>query len=617
MTTYPKITVGLVLYEGQKYLPFSIASLLQQDYPGEIEFLLRDQSPHGEAKQFLETQFPEVFPAKIRIETGENRLHSGGHNALMRRMSGAYYICASNDMRYAPDALTKLIEALEDRPDYAAAAGKSLIWDFQNDRLTGRIDTAGLRLTPAHHFFDLGQGEVDHGQYDGQTEVIGASGAFFAIRKTALELIALDGQAGEQQFFDECLHYKNDCDLFYRLYWAGGKCLFVPAAKVWHDRQASEKKQSAGNRQAMSTFVKADSLFGQMVVSLRHGLAAPQPFSTKILTLCYLKARLLFALLREPRSLSAVRKYWRLHRELKRKDRLIRRTATADGLSAFYKRSVMFGRLPALTSAEAIILDYFKAERVKKNVASLLKQQTAFDLRLVVADNSHSEQNAAILQTLKGEPKVKVVIHPGNLGYARGNNQAAKASKGEVIFIVNPDIISPDPHTLQTMADYLIAHPEVAIVGPKQRNPDGTYEKTARRFPTLVAQLARRSFLKRFPFFQTLVKSYEFTEMDMETTQEVDWLQSSFWAVRKDFWDYLGGFDEYYAIFMADVEMCWQAWAKGMKVVYLADAQVEADGIRCSRGTIFSIFKSRMIRIHSIDAVKFWWKHLFQKNPRF
>ena len=94
----PVVTIGLILYKGEKYLPFSIPSLLDQDYP-HIEYLFRDQSPNGEAYEFLQKNFAKLLnQKKVHVEKGENLWHSGGHNVLINRMKGAYYIAASYDM---------------------------------------------------------------------------------------------------------------------------------------------------------------------------------------------------------------------------------------------------------------------------------------------------------------------------------------------------------------------------------------------------------------------------------------------------------------------------------------------------------------------------------------
>jgi GT2 family glycosyltransferase len=269
-----KVTIGLILLRNEHYLKLSLGSLAAQDYPN-LEILVRDQSPNGEAYDYVQKEMPEVF-AKITLSKGENLMHSGGHNALIRKMTGEWYFCASNDMWYPKDFVSKMVTELQ-KPEYStfgSASPKLLRWDFkfaENDleaSKTKAIDSVGLGLTKCHKFIDVGQGEEDKGQYDSRTSIFGTSAAAGLYRKSALEDVAWTNHVArernvasgkvEKEYFDETLHYKNDVDLAYRLQWAGHKCLFIPLAQVWHDRQAS-------GHSAKSAWAKGNSYFGQLV----------------------------------------------------------------------------------------------------------------------------------------------------------------------------------------------------------------------------------------------------------------------------------------------------------------------------------------------------------------
>lgn len=259
--------------------------------------------------------------------------------------------------------------------------------------------------------------------------------------------------------------------------------------------------------------------------------------------------------------------------------------------------------------ASAIILNTSKPLQVVKNVQSLLRQQISVPLEIIVVDNSGKEENKNVLKKLEEYPQVQTIFTNIN-GYSYGNNLAAKHATGEFLFVINPDIFLPEEGILSEIVDYMEKNEEVVILGPKQKNPDGSLEKTARRFPTLFAQIFRR-----MPFLKNthLVHEYEFQDIHAENIQNVDWLQSSFWCVRADFWKAVGGFDEQYFVFMADVEMCRQAHKKEKKVIYYPLVQVEADGIRCSRGGLFQIFTKKILRIHAKDALKYHWNRLIKK----
>ncbi len=285
---HPKVTVGLIPYLGQKYLLQSIPSLLDQDYPN-LEFHFRDQSPNAEAYHYFKTHLPEVFD-KAKCEYGENIMHSGGHNILINEMQGEYYLCASYDMLYPRNLISTLVAAMEkpENKKYGSATCKLMHWNFDENRpgsgQSNTLDSLGITLTHGHHFFEIGQGEVDHGQYDSIRDIFGPSGALAFFRREALEDIAYVNAAGQKEYYDALLHYKNDVDLAYRLQWAGWPSLLVPTVKVYHDRQVANREQRfsrlAGiikNRKNTGDWAKGSSFLGHEIMMAKnyHG----QPFS--------------------------------------------------------------------------------------------------------------------------------------------------------------------------------------------------------------------------------------------------------------------------------------------------------------------------------------------------
>lgn len=258
----------------------------------------------------------------------------------------------------------------------------------------------------------------------------------------------------------------------------------------------------------------------------------------------------------------------------------------------------------------AVIVDYRKAARVVENVRSLRRQYPAERLDIVVIDNSVDTENARTLRALDGEPGVRLIVNATNTGYTAACNQGAAIGTGDFVLLVNPDILWSEPGALRRLAAFMRDRPNVAIAGPRQINEDGTVPRTARRFPSIVAQCARRSTLGKLPGFSRSVENYEGADLDYRRTQPVDWLQSSCVLVRRDFWNRIGGLDERYFLFMADCVLCWQAWDERLEVVHFADAAVTADGIRASAGGALAVFRSAAARHHLRDAFLYHLRHL-------
>lgn len=280
MLKNPKITIGVILFKGEKYLSHSLRSLIDQDYSN-IEFRFRDQSPNGEAYDYVLNNLPDVFK-KVKLEKGENLWHSGGHNALIRQMKGQYYFCCSNDMFYPKDFVSGCVNELLKPENYifGSATVKLMKWDFEkaengdiNGSKTKMIDSFGIGIAKNHHFYDIGSGDDNQTPYLTLRKIFGPSGALAIYKKEALDKIAYKNKEGNYEYFDELLHYKNDVDLSYRLQWAGFPSFLIKSISVYHDRQVGVFGHTNFNiinrlisNAAKSKWVRGNSFFGQLVV---------------------------------------------------------------------------------------------------------------------------------------------------------------------------------------------------------------------------------------------------------------------------------------------------------------------------------------------------------------
>ncbi len=278
-----------------------------------------------------------------------------------------------------------------------------------------------------------------------------------------------------------------------------------------------------------------------------------------------------------------------------------------------------------------VILDFLKAKKVIQNVKSILQQHISDDItfHIAVVDNSCNTENAKILQSGLEEVMhnhsrhtVSLDITEKNIGYTKGNNRGVQAIEKKLntplkyVFIINPDIETKERSVFQKIITYLETHKEIGIIGPRQVHENGEYAMSVRQFPNLFTQIFRRLWLRHLPFIKQAVERDEMQKMNKAKTQDVDWLQSSFICIRKNIWDTIGGFNEEYFLFMADSELCLQTWKLNYRVVFFPQAEVYADGIRCSGGGLHTFFTNWVLRQHVKDAWKYFIKHILQKNPR-
>jgi GT2 family glycosyltransferase len=334
----PKVTIGIILF-GTKYLTESLQSLIKQDYEN-VEFLLVDQEEdRWSAFEFIQKKLLDIFDdPRVKITKGENLWHSGGHNKLIHQAlkNGAdYYICASNDMLYPNDLVSRAITELEkpENQKFGSATVKLKQWDFGQDAVDSwqlaeprttnqepRLDSCGIGITPAHRFYDIGQGQIDTGQYDQQREIFGPSGALAILRKTALIDVKTDNN-----FFDEKFHYKNDVDLAYCLQWLGWKSLFISDIEVFHDRQMSGTNNLFDlfkSRKKIKNWAKESSAFGQNIVLVKN-FSSDFSWKIKFLTVLRTFSLRIFGMLFERAAWHGFRKADKIKNEVLKSPRKV------------------------------------------------------------------------------------------------------------------------------------------------------------------------------------------------------------------------------------------------------------------------------------------------------
>lgn len=182
---------------------------------------------------------------------------------------------------------------------------------------------------------------------------------------------------------------------------------------------------------------------------------------------------------------------------------------------------------------------------------------------IVVVDNGSTDDSVSRLEDA-GLARVRVVRTGQNLGYGAGINRGvALAGPGDVL-VCNPDLLL-DGGCIAALAARLGAEPDLGIVAPRLRNPDGSTYVSGRPFPSLLDAMGH-AFVGLFWPGNPWSRRYLQTGWDREESAEVDWASGALLLVRRRTFELLGGFDERFFMFMEDVDLCWRARQAGWRV---------------------------------------------------
>lgn len=203
-------------------------------------------------------------------------------------------------------------------------------------------------------------------------------------------------------------------------------------------------------------------------------------------------------------------------------------------------------------------------------VACLESLRDAGADQVVVVDSGSSDGSAAAAQAT--DPDALVLSLP-NVGFGQAANTGVAASSAEVVVLANADTRFP-PGSAKAMRDFLVARPEVGVLGPLIRFPDGRLQLSARSFPSIGQALGHAAFGLFWPQ-NPWTRAYRLSDWDHRSERVVDWVSGACMAVRRQAFDAVGGFDARYFMFVEDVDLCARMGEAGWLVVFSPVTEIQ------------------------------------------
>ena len=244
----------------------------------------------------------------------------------------------------------------------------------------------------------------------------------------------------------------------------------------------------------------------------------------------------------------------------------------------------------------ASIVTYNNRDEAVNICRCLLEHTKKYPIRLYVFDNGSSDGTADKLSGISG---VTVVRLNKNIGFGAAHNKILEYEMGDIHFVINPDIII-NGDLLSDMYDFLKSNPDIALAMPEILNPDGTVQYLPKEKPSL-----KRLYLGRLGKFSKKFRRVrdDFIWQGKELTEvtDINFCSGCFFAVRKNIFKELKGFDERYFMYLEDADLTLRAKEKG-RVVIAPQFRVTHMWHRESAKSIKYLF------IHICSSFKFLYK---------
>lgn len=208
---------------------------------------------------------------------------------------------------------------------------------------------------------------------------------------------------------------------------------------------------------------------------------------------------------------------------------------------------------------------------------------------VVVIDNGSTDGSRDVVRA-RGNARL---IDPGrNAGYAGGNNLGMRATRGDFVLILNPDVII-GAGSLEAMRE-LAVRTAAAAVGANLCDADGEFQTgwAVRRLPTIGYLIADLLLLNRLWPGNPVARYVGMAGFDPARDQRVEQPAGAAIMVRRRVLEELGGMDErFHPLWFEDVDLCWQLRARGDAVWYAAEARMVHEGGHSVRS--LDVFQAR------------------------
>ena len=183
-----------------------------------------------------------------------------------------------------------------------------------------------------------------------------------------------------------------------------------------------------------------------------------------------------------------------------------------------------------------------------------------------------------LVANLPGEPpplppNARLVRNERPHGFAANANRGIRETRADFVVVANPDT-EAEPDAVSVLAGFAASHPRCGVAGPQLRYPDGVWQPSRRRFPTVSGTIVRRTPLRLVLRPRERQRRHYLLDERPDGPVQADWMLGAFLLLRREMLDELGGFDERFRLYGEDIELCYRAAKAGWERWYVPQAVV-------------------------------------------
>ncbi|MEO1008327.1 MAG: glycosyltransferase family 2 protein [Planctomycetota bacterium] len=249
-----------------------------------------------------------------------------------------------------------------------------------------------------------------------------------------------------------------------------------------------------------------------------------------------------------------------------------------------------------------LIISYNTREMTLACVRSVFEQAETDAFEVIVLDNASNDGSDEALADEFGD-RIRLIESSENVGFAGGNNEAARHARGEYLLLLNPDTVVLD-HAIDRLLDFANAHPDARIWGCRTVYADGSLNPgSCWGRQTLWSLLSRVVGLTTLFPRSRVLNPEAIGGWDRRDTRSVDIVTGCCLLIKAEFWNALGGFNLDYFMYGEEADLCYRARRLGANPMITPTAQIVHHGgasetVRADKLKRLLAAKALLIRHH-------------------
>ena len=211
-----------------------------------------------------------------------------------------------------------------------------------------------------------------------------------------------------------------------------------------------------------------------------------------------------------------------------------------------------------MADAAAVVVTYNALPWIEQCLAGLAGTET------VVVDNGSTDGTIAFVA--ERFPDV-TLLERANRGLAAGWATGIAETSAPWVLMLNADAWLVGD-ALEQLVAAGTARPDVAVVGPKLLNPDGSLQRSVRGFPTLWRLATEYLYLRKLGPRTRALNAFYGAGFDHASVREVECLMGACLLVRRAAIDEVGPPDASFFLFSEEVDWCYRFDLAGWKTLF-------------------------------------------------